>query len=102
MFPGDDSGYMFIKIHGQQGVATQHMEQRNPMIIAKLSTVPELKNYQLTVSDNIIDITLQLFTKQERKKAKLRNIFDVEKEILGSIAFLEHEGLRISTEVMRG
>jgi len=50
-----------------------------------LANIPELKNYQATISDNTIQISLQLVKKAERE----RTSFEVEDELTEKLNFLK-------------
>jgi len=60
-----------------------------------LSSVPEVKLYYYTLSDNKVNVTIELVEKSERK----RNSFVVEQEILEKLSYLSSYSLQVETKV---
>ncbi|HCB51187.1 TPA: hypothetical protein DEP21_01195 [Patescibacteria group bacterium] len=60
-----------------------------------MSTIPEVKAYYYTINDNVVDVTVELVDKSERK----RDSFQIEKDMFKKLNYLQSYGLQVETKV---
>ncbi|MBP7847670.1 hypothetical protein KA013_00400 [Patescibacteria group bacterium] len=75
------------------------MYQYLPTIEEVIGSLPEVKQYVTTTSNNSISINVDLLSKKERKEQKLRDVFAVESEVLERLQTLEQQGLKVASQV---
>jgi len=81
LFPSDDNPYIRWTIVAPSGKNTDSMVKYHDIIDQNLSKIPEIKHYYYTTKDNKIQISIELYKKQERIDRWLRLANLVEKEI---------------------
>jgi|GEM_PF-1272794 len=78
---------MNIAIETKQGATTESMIGLAPKISQIISSIPELRNFNITVSNNTISIAVRLVKKNQRDK----NSFEVQDDILAQLAYLKEK-----------
>ena len=66
-----------------------------PKVSQIISSIPELRNFKITVSDNTISIAVRLVKKDQRDK----NSFEVQDDILAQLAYLKEKGYVVESKV---
>ncbi|MFZ5341601.1 MAG: hypothetical protein ACOZBL_03480 [Patescibacteria group bacterium] len=56
-----------------------------------ISTIPEMKDYYITLSSNSISVRVDLLKVQERKEKKMRNAYKVSYYLEDKLGYLENE-----------
>lgn len=102
LFPSGDNGVFNISVSSLPGTTKERIEQLIPFIEPHLQWWPELKQYTITLRDNTIDIGVDLTDKKERQKAGLRDVFEVEEELLADLQFLIQDGYTVASKVQAG
>ncbi len=99
LFPQSDNGFFWLTVTGKEWTTTQAMYQYLPTIEEVIGSLPEVKQYVTTTSNNSISINVDLLSKKERKEQKLRDVFAVESEVLERLQTLEQQGLKVASQV---
>jgi multidrug efflux pump subunit AcrB len=102
LFPSGDNGAFNINISSIPGTTKKRISELIPFIEPHLQGRPELKQYTITVRDNALDISVDLTDKKNRQKAKQRNVFEVEKELLKDLEFIVQDGYTMASVVQAG
>ncbi|NDK07700.1 hypothetical protein EOM39_00465 [Candidatus Gracilibacteria bacterium] len=102
LFPSADNNYLTVSIEGENGLKTERMNEKIVGISDYLSKYKEIKYYTISVSDNYVDITIQLTKRNERQKLGQRNVFEIEKLISKDMEIYEGKGLKVVTEALKG
>ncbi|MFA7285165.1 MAG: efflux RND transporter permease subunit, partial [Candidatus Absconditabacterales bacterium] len=98
LFPSGDNEFMNIAIETKQGATTESMIGLAPKISQIISSIPELRNFNITVSNNTISIAVRLVKKNQRDK----NSFEVQDDILAQLAYLKEKGYIVESKVQEG
>jgi multidrug efflux pump subunit AcrB len=101
LFPASDQWVITWVIEWQKWTDKKVMERYLGVVDDAIYKIPELQVYYSSVSGNKIDIYIDLLDKNIRKDAGMRNVFEVEEEILGDLKKLESEGLIVSIETLK-
>lgn len=99
LFPGSDNGFFFLEVENVPGASTADTAQYLPFVEAELSQIPELDQYNLSVNGNRIDATIELTDLADREAAGLRDVFEVEQDVLANLDYLTNEWLVIESVV---
>jgi len=95
MMPADDNEQMGITLKADAGITEDKIREKSEWFHEVLANIPELKNYQATISDNTIQISLQLVKKAERE----RTSFEVEDELTEKLNFLKERWFEVSISI---
>lgn len=95
LFPASDSPWLYATITAKKWTTKDLLLTKIGWIDSVLSSIPEVKLYYYTLSNNTVDITVELVKKSERK----RDSFTVEKEIFEKLSFLRSQWLQVETKV---
>jgi len=80
-------------------MTTQAMYQYISTVEEVIGSLPEVKQYITSTSQNHISVNIDLLSKKERKEQKLRDVFAVESEVLERLQTLEQQGLKVASQV---
>lgn len=100
LFPASDNTMINITIESKDWEDEEYLETKIPSLEASLSSIPEIKNYNIKVSGNTLTSNVELFKKDYRDERGLRNSFEVEKEISSKISVYKQDWLRVESWVM--
>lgn len=99
LFPASDNRNAVIEIEAKDGRNSESMEKYIATLEKKLSEVPEIKNFKINVSWNKISSNVELFKKDYRENAWLKNSFKVEKDISDKLEIFREDWLKVTTKV---
>jgi multidrug efflux pump len=97
LFPSSDNPWIYSTISAKKGTVSEELIKKIDWIDAIFSSIPEVKIYYYTVRDNVVDVTIELVDKEERRKSS----FVIEKELLDSLSYLQSYGLQVETTVQK-
>ncbi len=95
LFPSSDSSWLYATITAKKWITKEYIAENTKQIDQILSVFPEIKLYYYTISDNSVDVTIELVDKSERSN----DSFTIEKEILRRLLFLQSYGFQVETKV---
>ncbi|NDK10237.1 efflux RND transporter permease subunit [Candidatus Gracilibacteria bacterium] len=95
LFPASDEGIININIEAQTGTDEKSLEKFIPQIENTISSFPELKVYYVTVKGNSMSVYVELTDAIQREDDGLRDVFEVEEEILAGLDSLVSAGLKV-------
>lgn len=98
LFPSGDNPFINYVIEGKQGQTTDSLAQGVSGIDSSISTIPEVKSYEMTINNNTVNMTVILTKKQERD----RDSFEVQEDIDSRLLYLKEEGYRVEGKVEEG
>ena len=99
LFPGGDNGVFRLSVEHQAGTTTEQTAEYIPLVENVLSAIPELDEYTINVSNNRLSATIELIDLDERVAQWLREVFEVEKEVIENLEFLAREWLTVESLV---
>jgi len=102
LFPQSDNKQINITLESKEGRKTESMYQYVPLLQSSLQGLAELNIYNITVNNNALNVTLELFDKDYRAANGLRDSFAVEKDINTRLDIFRSEGLRVESGVLAG
>ncbi len=100
LFPKSDNWVILATIEAKEWTNKEFLLKYLPIIDEIINTYDELKVYNMNVSWNKIDISIELIWKNEREKLWLKNVFDLESEIIEKLKILEKEWLNVSIKTI--
>jgi multidrug efflux pump subunit AcrB len=68
LFPSSDNTAVTVNVEAKQGTDERKMEDYIPTLEKISQSQPEVKNYTISISDNIITSNIELFSKNYREK----------------------------------
>jgi len=95
LFPASDEGVINISIEGEQWSNKEALVQYIDTIETTLSSFEEMKVYYVTLSSNVISVYVELTDSKVRQKSWLKDVFQVEEEILEGLNPLRSDGLLV-------
>jgi len=95
LFPSWDNPYIFIDISSSIWSNDSVLLPYEQQIDQILSNIQEIENYYYSLENNEIKISVELFSKEERKEKWRRHSFDVEKELGEKMAYMRSSGLKV-------
>ena len=95
LFPAWDSEWMYMTITAKKWVDEPLVLSQLSGLDKVLSNIPELKVYYYNISDNIVNVNIELVKKDDRK----RDSFQIEKDIVSQTKFLLTRWLKLETKV---
>lgn len=98
LFPSGDNPFITYAIEGKQGQTTDSMAQAVSWVDRVIASIPEVKSYEVTINKHVVDLTIILTKKDERK----RDSFQVEEDIKKGLAYLKEEGYKVEGKVQAG
>lgn len=99
LFPSGDNPYITLTVESSPGTATDAFAHRYEQVDEVLTTISEIKVAYYTVQRDKRTINIELYPKDERADHGGRSAFDVEKQLLGDLGFLETEGRVLQSKV---
>ena len=91
LFPGGDQGVFRLSVENVPGATTSQTAEYIPFLESELSSIPELEQYSITANGNVLSATVELLSLDERNKQGMREVFDIEREVLENLEFLARE-----------
>ncbi len=98
LFPSGDNEFMNIAISTKEWATTDSMKSLAPKVSQIIADLPELRNFNLVVSNNTINIAVRLVKKGKRQK----NSFEVQDELLSMLAYLKEKWYTVESKVQEG
>jgi len=95
LFPPSDSPWLYATITAKKWISQDYVVEKINDLDSVFNSIPELKLYYYVISNNKIDITLELVEKTERE----RDSFVIEEEILKKLSYLTSYWLQVETKV---
>ncbi len=102
LFPASDNIQINAKIEATQWTKTESLEKILPLINNSLSWIPELKLYTTSLDNNVVSLTMELYSKDERDEKWLRDSFKVENEINKRLDLFKTLWYRVESWVLAG
>lgn len=100
LFPSSDNWVIQVTIETREWTNKEYLLQYIDYIDESLDWYPELKVYNMSIWWNKIDINIELLAKTERQNLWLRNVFDVESEIMLKLKELESKWLSVAIKTI--
>lgn len=100
LFPSTDNSVIQASIETKEWSNEDSLVKYLDDIDNAINYHDELKVYNMSVSWNKIDIYVELLNKNERKELWLRNVYEVEEEIMNNLSSLEEEWLSVSIKTI--
>ncbi len=100
LFPSTDNSVIQASIETKEWSNEDSLLKYLDDIDNAINYHDELKVYNMSVSWNKIDIYVELLNKNERKELWLRNVYEVEEEIMNNLSSLEEEWLSVSIKTI--
>ncbi|MDD3302890.1 MAG: efflux RND transporter permease subunit [Candidatus Gracilibacteria bacterium] len=101
LFPSADNNYLTASIEGENGLKTEVMYDKVKNLDKILGKYKEINYYTISVKNNSVSVTVQLFKKAEREKLKERSVFEIEKLLSKDLEIYENMGLKVTTEALK-
>jgi len=95
LFPASDEWVVNISIEWQVGSKKEALIWYIPLIEETLSSFEEMKVYYVSLAGNNISVYVELIDSQIRQKAWMKDVFEVEAEILEWLNPLRSDGLLV-------
>ncbi len=102
LFPWGDQWVFTIQLEGKPGTTTEKMAKYLPFVENELAQIEELDQYSMSVEGNTIWALIELIDLDERRKNGMREVFDVEKDLLEDLSYLTAEWLVVESLVEQG
>lgn len=102
LFPGTDNSVISFTIEGGVGETTDSFHPKLAKIPAIFGKYPEISFFKIDTRGNSATAYVQLKKLPERKEARMRGVFDIEKLLLADFAAISGDGLRIESKVQKG
>ena len=101
IFPNTDEWIINIDVTGKIGVDEKYMYNYVNNIEKKLSNIQEIDKYYIKIKSNKISVYIDLLEKNIRKDRKLRDIYNVEKDLSNKLSYLLWRWLDVSISVLK-
>jgi multidrug efflux pump subunit AcrB len=101
LFPSDDNAFTSFIITGPVGQKTEVTVRELGDIGGIFTGYPEIKYSTLSIGGNGAKISVQLSKRQAREKLEQRDIFTLEKILLGKLQIYAARGYRVESEVLK-
>ncbi len=99
LFPWGDQWIFQVKVENVPWSTTEQTAEYIPFVESELSSIPEVKQYSITVNGNALNATIELLDLDERVKKWMREVFDIEKETIENLWFIAREWLTVESVV---
>lgn len=96
LFPESDNWVIQATVETREWTDEEVLVEYLDVIDDAISIYDELKVYNVTISWNKIDIFIELLSKNERDALWLKNVFEIEEDIISKLKELEKEWLSVS------
>ncbi len=96
LFPESDNWVIQATVETREGTDEQVLVKHLNVIDDAISVYDELKVYNVTISWNKIDIFIELLAKNDRDELWLKNVFEIEEDIISKLKELEKDWLSVS------
>ena len=101
LFPATDEWFINITIQAKTWTQKKALEKYLEPVWKSLSKYPEIKVYYSSISSNVLNVWVNLFSKSDRDKRGLRNVFEIEKLITKDLNYLVSDWLKISIQTLK-
>jgi multidrug efflux pump subunit AcrB len=101
LFPADDNNFTSFTITGPVGQKTEVTLSELSWATEYVKWYPEVRYATISARGNAMSISLQLSKKTERKELKQRDVFAIEKLVLGKLKTYEQYGYRVESQVVK-
>ncbi|MCS6982925.1 MAG: efflux RND transporter permease subunit [Candidatus Absconditabacterales bacterium] len=102
LFPASDADFFTISIEGRQGTTTDAMIPYAERIQEILSQYPSIETRSMTILDQSISVSINLFEKKIRQTKELGTVFSIQDRLADDLAWVLSEGLSLDIRVPRG
>jgi len=91
LFPDNDNGFVTLTLESQKWTDREHMLEFIDDIEWSLSKMPEIKLYNYEISPWFISTNIELLPVAERKKNRMRDVFELENILDEELDFLRSQ-----------
>lgn len=102
LFPWWDQWVFRIQVENVPWSTTEQTASYIPFVENELSSMEELDQYTISVNGNRLSASIELMDLKEREKKWLREVFEIEKEVIENLDFLTKEWLTVESLVEQG
>ncbi len=99
LFPDSDVDFMQVNIERPVGASTEYMETYTKWFEEIFNNIIEIQDYYYYVDGNEIWVDINLLWVNERRSLNLRDVFEVEKEVLNRLSYLDGKWLDVSGNI---
>jgi len=101
LFPASDADFFSISIEGRQGTTTEAMLPYAERIQGILAQYPAIETRSMSILDQSISISINLFEKNIRQTEGFGTVFDIQDRLSNDLAWVLSEGLSLDMRVPR-
>jgi multidrug efflux pump subunit AcrB len=101
LFPASDADFFSISIAGRQGTTTEAMLPYAERIQNILAQYPAIETRSMTILDQSINVSVNLFKKNIRQTQGLGTVFAIQDRLAADLAWVLSEGLSLDMRVPR-
>jgi len=101
LFPSADNNYLSASIEWENWLKTEVMHEKVKDLDKILGKYKEIKYYTISINNNSVWITVQLYKKSQRDKLNQRSVFELEKLISKDLEIYEKQWLKTTTEALK-
>lgn len=100
IFPATDEWVMNVFVKAKTWTDNTSLEKYVKVINDSVSSYPEVKVFNVTITWNTINIYIELFDKIVRQDKGQRTLFEIEDLIANDLSVLKSEGLKVEAETL--